>query len=254
MTTSSAPANRTLRPDNFKTEDGKATGKLVTPFMRDVGNLFEGGISWQNMRCVERELTFTMPSLFVTATLTAPWAAESGYSAPGYSKGADGVVRLRGACDGGTYSGTAIFTLPSAYWPVAAVSFPAVQNNATFTPTGQVDISAAGVVTAPDIPAMQTGVSTRLCFDGMTFDTTDPNPVVVSPFPVFVNITDLGASAKDVLVTYCYDATSPSLVPWPSPRLAWGNSTYSGIPMVSVSQALGCIEGRRYRVGLKIFA
>lgn len=252
--TAYAPANRTLRPDNFKGEDGKTTGKLVTPFMRDVGNLFAGGISWVNMRCIERELTFTMPSYFATATLTAPWVAESGYSAPGYSKDADGIVRLRGACDGGTYSGTAIFTLPSSHWPPAAVSFPAVQDNATFTPTGRVNITAAGVVTAPDIPAMQTGASTFLSFDGMTFGTTDASPVTVAPFPVFLNITDLGAPAKDVIATYCYDSTSPSLVPWPMPRLAWGNSTYTGIPMVSISQALGFIEGRRYTVGLKIFA
>jgi len=251
----STPATRTLRPDTLKTEDGKQIANAVTPFMREVGNLFDKGLTWGNMRCVERELTLTMPTLYTTATLTAPWVAETGYSVPGYTKDRDGIVRLRGACDSGTYSGTAIFTLPSTHWPLAAVSEPAIQDNATFTPSGRVNVSAAGVVTAPDIPAIQTGVSTLLSFDGITFQAADlDGQVFPSPFPMLMSVADLGASPRDVLATYCYDATSPSLIPWPMPQIAWGNTSYSGIPMVSVSQAWGLREGRRYIIGFKIFA
>lgn len=253
MKWSNSPQQRTLRPDSFETDDGKTTGNLMSPFMRDVGNVVGGGIEWQNMRCVEREWTITMPSPWVTMTLANSWVAEATYSVPAYSKDGN-TVKLRGAADSGTFGALAITTLPSSCWPPAVKSVPAVQSNATFTPSGRIDISTAGVVTAPDIPSIQTGVATLLGFDGISFDTANATPLVIAPFPSLVSLGRLGSPARAVLVVSCYDVTDRSSEPWLLPQIAWESLVYSGVPMLSISQAVGLLEGRSYRVGLKIFA
>lgn len=253
MRWSNSPQQRTLRPDSFDTDDGKTTGNLMSPFMRDVGNVVGGGIEWQNMRCVEREWTITAPSPWVTMTLVNSWVAEAGYSVPAYSKQGN-VVRLRGACDSGTFGALAITTLPSSCWPPAAKTLPAIQSNATFTPSGRVDVSAAGVVTAPDIAGVQTGVAALLSLDGISFDTASATPLVIAPFPSMVSLGRLGSPAKAVLVVSCYDVTDRSSEPWLLPQIAWESTTYQGVPMLMIQQAVGFLEGRSYRVGLKIFA
>lgn len=162
---------------------GKAID-VLNPFLNDVGNALNGGLSTENYARQVVSFALTTPanpsdaftggkvsvktklrprSVVVSAlarrtssaytpgtqvfpTLSNSWVALGGtYEAPGYYQAADGRVHLFGVATGGTPSSTsAMFTLPVGMRPAKAVTFPAVSNNAF----GRLTVNAQGAVIA----------------------------------------------------------------------------------------------------------
>lgn len=98
----------------------------------------------------------------IAPTLLNSWVnLGSSYSAAGYCKAEDGVVRLKGNVKSGSGIPTTIFTLPDGYRPSEILSF-SVESNGAF---GAVQISTNGNVQAT------VGSTTRLSLDGISFRT-----------------------------------------------------------------------------------
>lgn len=218
-------------------------------FVRDVGNALNA-LTWANMPAVPKVLDVTTTARWTDATLENSWATATGYGDPGYRIDSDGVVHLRGAADSGTYGSSAIFTLPAGYRPADPVSFPAAQSNATFEPSGRVNISTAGVVTAPAITSIQTGTSTFLSFEGISFEAADPSTAEIDPFPLYMRVDSVAEKIQSVLVTSCFDLTSGTPVPAALPGVAWSLATVNGVPAVRFASMPGLQPERRYKVGV----
>lgn len=92
------------------------------------------------------------------------WVSYDGgsfFTTPGYTKGSDGIVRLKGLIKNGTTTdGTIIFTLPSTYQPAERTLTTAVCNPNVIC---RVDITASGNVVLYDANAGWTSL------DGITF-------------------------------------------------------------------------------------
>lgn len=97
---------------------------------------------------------------WIAPTLLNSWVDfGSSYSAAGYCKGEDGVVRLKGNVKSGSGIPTTVFALPAGYRPSEILRF-AVDSNGAF---GAVSIDTSGNVQAA------VGSTTRLSLDGISF-------------------------------------------------------------------------------------
>ncbi len=217
----------------------------LNPFLTDVGNLLTA-LTFGNMPNVDKTLAFTVPALLQEpAALAGAWTA---LTTVGYYKDA-GRVWLQGILTGGTYGATPIFTLPAAYWPAETQTLSAAQSS-LFEPAGRIAVSVDGEVVAPTITAVQSGVSTYLSLDGLSFPSSDPSLVSPgSPFPFLISTNTLGGPAKSLLILSCQDVTSGSPVAAPYPGVAWVPVTGG----VQITQLVGLLPGRRYKVRFILF-
>jgi hypothetical protein len=116
---------------------------------------------------IERALNSIGYTLIPSAeTWTAPTLLNNwvnyggGFNNAGYYKDPFGVVHLRGLIkDGTTTLGTALFTLPTGYRPVAQELFTVTSGSAL----GRVDVLTTGNV------VINVGSSSWLSLDGLTF-------------------------------------------------------------------------------------
>ena len=81
---------------------------------------------------------------WVTPTLSGTWVAYGApFTGPGWFKGPDNTVHLRGLVKSGTI-GTTLFTLPQEARPSATLIFPVI----TDTGIGRLDVLSTGEVNA----------------------------------------------------------------------------------------------------------
>ncbi len=192
-------------PDQFATR--------LNGHLKDVGNSLAQIAPW-----VLRDVTVTIPEKWTDATLAHSWVLyDATYNTPGYRQDATGRVYLRGAAKSGTYGALSILTLPESMWPPLVVSFAVVQSNATYEPSGRLNISTAGVVTAPDITSVQTGVSTFLSLEGVSFDGSGIGQSLAQT--INVDTRGLAGAPARVSVKKCYQVTTT--VPFAYPQIAW---------------------------------
>jgi hypothetical protein len=217
--------------------------RLLNDLQGQVGNAF--GILPAR---VTRDIGFLAPARWIDASLVNSWVSYgSGYATPGFAKNEEGRVRLRGAAKLGTYGSSAIFTLPEAFRPPRAVSFPAVQSNATYEPAGRINISAAGVVTAPDITMVQTGTSDFFSLEGVEFDADDLSPPKLST-PIVLTNLGLSVPATRCIAVACVDQGSG--LPAPLPRIAWQRKQDA----IVITQLFGLLPTHSYAIRLEISA
>lgn len=193
-----------------------------------------------------REFTFTPPSRWVDATLVNSWVGDPSFATPGFWRDDEGVVYLRGNVSGGTY-GTTIFTLPAGFRPTAFRAFAVAQGCALYEPVGTLNITSAGVVSAPVVTSVQSGVSSYLSLDGVSFEGADAGPVVNTGAPIVLSGLGFAHQASGVRVIACTDMSRGS--PAPLPAIAW---TPTGRDGIQVTQVFGLSPGHRYTVRLEI--
>lgn len=105
-------------------------------------------------------------------TITAPtllnsWANVSGYQTAGYSRSADGIVRLHGTIDTGTKSaGTDLFVLPAGFRPAAKIAFPVVDSTGSADAAHTIVVTSAGVV---EVGAVALTASSAISLDSISF-------------------------------------------------------------------------------------
>lgn len=223
----------------------------LNPFLIDVGNTLRHGASFDNLNARVVTIDLTYPSRWTAPTLLNSWTNydTATYDAAGYYKGYDGRVWLRGVVSAGTYGTNPIFTLPTGYTPAYRQILAAVQSS-LFQPAGQVDVLANGNVIATDITSVQSGTSTLLSLDGLSFEASDQTaPTAGAPFPYFIDTTaDIAGSAQAIVALACLDVTSGISVAAPAPRVSW-QGTDGG---VSIADLPGLLPDRTYRVTLWI--
>lgn len=195
---------------------------------------------------VVREITFTQPPRWTDATLTAPWGNVTGYDRVGYRKDDDGRVWFRGVASLGTYGPLPIFTLPASYAPSATQPLAAVQSNATFTPAGEITVLASGAVIASPITAVQTGVSARLSFVGLSFEASSLAAVPLER-PLSLAAPELPSVAGAYAVA-CFDTTSGPPVASPLPSLSWSPSAGG----IRIANFAGLAAGRTYQIRIAL--
>lgn len=100
--------------------------------------------------------------VWVTAGLTAPWAATT--EPIQYTKDANRVVRLRGSFTTLGTNNTTAFTLPAGFRPAQFMACPAVANPLSAPAITEVNISASGALN----PFWAT-LPTALSVDGISF-------------------------------------------------------------------------------------
>ncbi len=198
----------------------------------------------RNPQILVREFTVTMPSISVAATLGGLWVAQT----PVGCTKTGNTVRLYGTATGGTYGTTALLNLPEAYAPDVLRLFTVAQSS-LYQPAGQIQIFPSGAVVAPVITSVQSGVSTFLSLDGVSFDVGTAASAPGAPFPIALSTGDL-KSVQGVEVWACHDVTTGSPVPAPYPALAW-EPTAAGINLTNL---VGLVPGRRYTLRLVLFA
>ncbi len=238
------PARRRLVASKYPPEQKTLVDDL-NPFLTDTGNLLTA-LTFGNMPNVDKTLAITMPSVLVQPTLAGAWVASTTVG----SYKANGRVWLQGKLTGGTYSDSvAVFNLPSDQWP-DEVQYLTARQDSLFTPSGAVNVGVDGKVLAPVILSVQSGTSTYLSLDGLSFPAADPTPSVQgSPFPFLISTNALGGPAKSLLVLSCQDVTSGSPVAAPYPGVAWVPVTGG----VQITQLAGLLPGRRYKVRFIVF-
>lgn len=245
--TARAPSLR--RVDEATLADPKRLAQLLTAFFTDTSNALGGALALGNMRVVLYTLDVTMPPRWTTPSLGSGWATFSIlYNDAGYWKDADGRVYLRGGLAGGTYGSTPIFTLPEGYRPEEYVVLPAAQSS-VFAPAGQVEIRTNGDVIAAAITSVQSGTSTFLSLEGLSFDASDLSPPTLgTPFPLEVSAGGI-TGPLNLVVFGCEDWTGRAVQPAPYPRPAWGVSGN----VVRITDLVGLAPERRYKVKIAIF-
>lgn len=230
--------------------DPEKLARLLGPFLTGATTAI-GGLP----QYVIRTLDVAMPDRWTQITLGSGWAKGAvGYANPAYWRDSQGVVHLRGVATSGTYSNSVpAATLPQSCWPAKASLHAVVQRNATFEPAGIVEIQADGDVMAPVVTSVQTGTSTFLSFDGISFDAADQRPQPpVAPFPILFPF-GLASTPKSVIPLSCIDTTdSPQLVACPGVR--WDTALNGNTPMLRVLDLVGLMPTRRYRIRLLVCA
>jgi hypothetical protein len=233
---------------DYPTEQRRLVNDL-NPFLSSTSLALGGALTFDNMHAVVREFTVTAPALFTNVTtLGNLWTAL--YGPIGYAKSSDGMVTLRGVLTGGTYGSTAIFTLPAAYCPSVTNIFPVAQSS-LFEPAGVLQIFPTGEVVAPAVTSVQTGSSTYLSLDGVSFEASDNS----APTPLSLNLT-IGnlPQAGNLTVLSCLDVTSGTPVAAPFPAVAWQPAFVSGSPVAQIRSLVGLGADRRYKIRVVIYA
>lgn len=244
-----------MRPALLRSVPDDASASRLNPTLAQIANALNGGLSWANMQAQIVTFSVTMPAAYIAPTLTNGWAAAGSvgaltYSAPGYRKTADGTVRLCGAVKSGTFGSSPIFTLPQAYWPARDVSEIARQSNATQEPVGAIDISPAGLVTAPAIVSFQAGTANLLSLDGISFDAADPTPAPLGPpFPITLPVAVPGGIPRSVEVLFCTDQMASA--PATPPAVTWSAPTPT---LLQITNLAGLLPSRRYLIRLAVRA
>lgn len=207
-----------------------------------LADLFGDGFLWlrnsvgQIRSFVLRDIQTQIPDRWIAPTLENSWINADTVE-PSYWKDPSGWIHLRGSVSDGTYGASRILLLPVGYRPDHDVYCAAYQNNATYTGPGEVVIDTGGQVFAPDIPSIQTGVSTWLSLDNIAFEAQDMTVQSLST-SVAVDTRGLAGPPSDVTVVDCWAATH-DLTAYPLPRIAW--QTFSG--QVYLTQVSGLPPG-----------
>ncbi len=244
-----------MKPALLRSVPDDAPASRLNPTLAQIANALNGGLSWANMQAQVVTFSVTMPAAYTAPTLANGWAAAGSvgaltYAAPGYRKTQDGRVLFCGAVKSGTFGSDPIFTLPRAYWPARTVSVIARQSNATAEPVGALDISPAGLVTAPAIVSVQTGAALFLSLENIAFDAADPTPVPLgAPFPLSVPVAVPGGLPRSVEVLSCTDQTGS--VPATPPAVTWSAPAPT---LLQITNLAGLLPGRRYLIRLVVRA
>lgn len=222
-------------------------------FLAQSSNVLRNGLGWSNFAGQRFAFDFTMPSRWTPLTLAGSWVAEAGFNEPGYTVAPDGTVRLRGAVSGGAY-GTTIAVLPGGARPSKFLSVPVSQACALYEPVGVVSVKPTGVIEAPVVTSVQSGTSTFLSLEGITFDAAEPAATVPgSPFPLRAILLQ-GATIGTVFVTGAEDTTGRRVQPAPVASVVWDVATTNGSRVFRVLDFPGLIPGHSYRVRLMALA
>ncbi len=233
-----------LQPQDYPEAQSRLVNDL-NPFLASINQALGGGLGFENLRQAVREITVTMPADATAPTLAGTWVAQT---TVGYVKDVNGIVRLSGVLTGGTYGTTAIFTLPSDFCPAEFKPFPVAQS-ALSEPQGLLQIFATGEVVAPVVTSVQSGTSTYLSLEGVSFQAADNSAGLPgAPFPITVSRGAL-AQVRSALVIDCYDWTSGSPVGAPYPSISW-QPTAAGI---SLTRLVGLSPNRTYKLRLLLF-
>ncbi len=201
-----APQSRRFDPRDYPAEQRKLVSDL-SPFVVDVGNFVSDEIKFR----ATRDVVLTTPPSAVPGDLATGWVESRAVS---YYRDR-GRVYLEGVLAGGTYGTDTIFTLPSGFCPAQNQTI-AVAQSSLFTPAGVVNIATTGEITAPTVLSVQSGVSTYLSLDGVSFPTSGASVSTGAPFPIAVNVP---FEPKQAWVTGCWDVRGD---PAPLPTLTWG--------------------------------
>lgn len=248
-----APQARRIPLDGAPQEVSRVLD-LLNPALTDLNIALTGGLTFENMQAFATDLNVAVPSVWTDATLSAGWTKPNPYYlTTGYAKDFDGTVRLRGVLSGGTYSNsTPIFTLPAALAPAAYQLFVVAQSS-VFEGPGTVEVRTDGGVYAPVVTSVQSGTSTYLSLDGISFraGNTAPPPLA-SPFPLYVDASSLPAGPQSVFAVACTDYSSGSAAPAPLPAVGWESAQLGGKRVVKVSYLSGLSPERKYVVRLVV--
>lgn len=230
------PQRWRARPD----ADPEQNLRLVNDFQSQTAN----GLAGIAPRVV-RDLIYRAPERWIAPTLLNSWVNTGGsYATAGFWKDERGVVTLRGRVRLGTYGILPMFTLPDGFAPAATQTFPVTQSSIMEGP-GQLAIASDGSVTAPAIVSVQTGVSTYLSLDGVSFDAADLTPPRLSSQPLIAGL-GLPGKATSLTVQSCRDVTLGQ--PAPPPRIAWQPQGGG----VLLTQFFGLLPGHQYALRLEI--
>lgn len=262
MTTVRAPrlTSETLGADAEVRGAFDRTFEVLNPALADIGSAINGGLGWENLRAVVKQVTFTAPSRWTAFTYSAPWADvnTATYPAGGYWKDRDGIVHLRGVIDSGTM-GTTAATLPTGYRPAGTRLFATVENDRP----SQVVISSAGVITPTTLSVIDTtagstaqssGAAVKFSLDGIHFEASDPRPALPgAPFPILIQTGSF--MPRSLVVLKCEDITTTTTVSaLPAPQVAWEAGDADGRPLAKLTRLEGLTPDRKYRLTVLLTA
>jgi len=220
--------------------DPEAFLRLINNFQQQTANAF----ALLPVR-VLRSFDYLSPQQWVEPASTGSWLKPSpSYNSVSYWKDIGGVVHLRGVLSGGTYSTTPIFTLPAGFRPASNNLFTVAQSS-IYEGTGIVEVQADGDVIAPAITSVQTGVSTYLSLDGISFQADDSSPLTTAP--LILSRLALGKPAAGCRVLSCRDLTAGAAAAIPA--LAWEPVDQD---TVRINQIFGLTAGHKYSLTVEI--
>lgn len=238
-----APQLRRLRAGDYPPDVGRLVD-VLNPFLNDVAGALGGGLTDNNMQWVMREVGLTYPATVTAPTLASGWTASTTEPVGYWREGS--TVFLRGSLSGGTYGSGALFTLPAGYLPAQAGRF-AVGQSSVYEGVGNVTISTAGAVVAPEITSVQSGASTYLRLDGISFAVGDSSPVDPGvPFPLTATVP---FKPESVFVVGCWNAQGDAA---DLPGLRWTVVLSGGTYALSVRDFPGLTAGQKYTVRLAV--
>lgn len=225
-------------------KDPAQLARLLNDFQKDATN----GLAGVRVRAV-REVQWRCPQRWIEASLVNSWVAYSASNQTfGFWKDESGFVHLRGAVKSGTYGASAITTLPDGYRPALAIpGAGATQTNATYDGEGRIAISTAGVVTAPVVTNIQTGTSTFLSLENISFEAASTSPQLLGT-PITLAELGLSTPATGVAILACFDTTIAQAAS--APRVAW-QTTRTG---VQITQLFGLLPGHLYALRVEVTA
>lgn len=153
VTLTGAGSNTYTMPSSSDTLVGRASVDTLTNKTIDASQLVNGTVTAAK---IETQQAWQTP------TLTNSWVNYgSGFNDAGYMKDSLGFVHLKGMVKNGT-SGSAIYTLPAGYRPLATV-YVSCPNGGGTGFVGILNISSAGVI------KNDSGTNTYQSMDGVVF-------------------------------------------------------------------------------------
>lgn len=235
--------------------DPARLARALSAFLDDTSRSLASGLSLSSFAALDNTITVTMPDRWLSVGSTGSWAKPStAYYATGYWKDASGTVHLRGTLSNGTYGTTPIFTLPAGFRPAKNTLFSVAQSCPTYQGSGTVEVQSDGDVIAPAITSVQTGTSTYLSLDGISFEAADLSPQAApAPFPILLSTAGLPAGNRVVAIASCVDLTGGDVAATvPAPR--WDIAVVSGVPYARLLDLVGLQPARQYRLRVIVLA
>lgn len=233
--------------------DPKRAARALSPFLTDATAALNSRLSLKNFPCLDATVTVTMPERWLSPGPIGGWTKPNpAYASVGYWKDASGTVHLRGVLSGGTYSNVdPIFTLPTAFAPASYVLLSAAQSS-LFEPAGIIEVRTDGGIYAPVVTSVQSGTSTFISLDGLSFESADQSPQDPgNPFPILLNPSQLPPGNRVVSVLSCVDTTT-GVEAATVPAVRWDVQTYSGVPYVRILDFVGLLPSHTYRLRVAV--
>lgn len=224
--------------------------RALSPVLTDVAGALNSRLSLRNVPSLDKTIRVTMPERWLSpGVLSGGWVKPNpAYASVGYWKDASGRVYLRGVLSGGTYSNSEpIFTLPSGFAPAKYALFSAAQSS-VFEGAGVIEVRSDGGVYAPIVTSVQSGTSTYISLDGISFEAADLTPQDPgNPFPILLSTGGLPPGQRIVSVASCVDTTT-GVAGATLPSVRWDVATFSGVPYVRLLDLVGLQPSRAYEI------